>query len=205
MMAGLKSARVKLPSFGANQRIGLFGGSFNPAHEGHVHVALTAVEALALDWLWVLVTPGNPLKKTPDLSLAERMARLRKLMRHPKIVISDIEAKANLRFSLQTIQFLKARAPNVHFVWVMGADNLASFDRWQGWEEIINLIPLAVVDREEGRFAALNSKAAKRLAKARLDAEKAALLPLAPPPAWVFLHGKHVRASSTALRKAGRY
>ncbi len=200
-----RAPSFRLPSFGDHQRIGLFGGSFNPAHEGHRHVALTALKSLQLDWLWVLVTPGNPLKGAPELSLTERMRGLRQLMHHPKIVLSDIEAQANLRFSLQTVKFLQEHAPRVHFVWVMGADNLGSFHRWQGWEEIARLLPLAVIDRKEGQFAALNSKAAQSLAAFRRKAEEAPLLPLLPPPAWVYLFGKHVRTSSTALRNARRY
>jgi nicotinate-nucleotide adenylyltransferase len=196
---------LKLPTFGAKQRIGLFGGSFNPAHEGHRHVALTAIRELQLDWLWVLVTPGNPLKNKPELSMRTRMRELTLLMRHPKIILSDLEDQAGTRFSLQTVKLLKKRAPLAHFIWVMGADNLLNFHRWQGWGEIAMLLPIAVVDREEGKFAGLNAKAALSLSGFRLPAEEAAALPLLLPPAWVFLHGKHVRLSSSALREAGKH
>lgn len=196
---------LKLPAFGAGQRIGLFGGSFNPAHAGHRHVALTAIRELQLDWLWVLVTPGSPLKNTPELSMRERMQRLAPLMRHPKVILSDLEAKAQVRFSLQTVKLLKKRAPLAHFVWVMGADNLKDFHRWQGWEAILELLPVAVIDREEGRFAGQNSKAAQYLSGFRLRSEEAAALPYLPPPAWVFLHGKHIRLSSTGIRTTRRY
>jgi nicotinate-nucleotide adenylyltransferase len=196
---------LKLPTYGAGQRIGLFGGSFNPAHEGHRHVALTALHELKLDWLWVLVTPGNPLKDAPAASARERMRRLGALLDHPKIILSDLEERAGVRFSLDTVRLLKKRAPDVRFVWVMGADNLVNFDRWQGWEEIANLLPLAVIDREEGRFAGLNTKAAQRFTGVRLKEGEAAQLPDCTPPAWVFLHGKHVRLSSTALRNAGKH
>jgi nicotinate-nucleotide adenylyltransferase len=126
-------------------------------------------------------------------------------MNHPKIILSDVEDQARVRFSLDTVRLLKKRAPLAHFVWIMGADNLSHFHRWQGWEEIANLLPIAVIDREEGRFAALNAKAAQGLSGFRLKAENAASLPYLPPPAWVFLHGKHIRLSSSALRKAGKH
>ncbi len=197
-----RQAYAKLPIFGHGQRIGLFGGSFDPAHEGHRHVALTAIECLQLDWLWVLPSPGNPLKEAPVLSSSQRKRRLESLMRHPKIVLTDIEEKIDARFTLQTIRFLRLRAPAARFVWVMGADNLESFHRWQGWKTIAKLLPVAVIDRDEGRFSALNSKAAQCFSGFRVGSEHAARLPFLAPPAWAFLHGPRVMLSSSALRRS---
>jgi nicotinate-nucleotide adenylyltransferase len=192
-----------LPAFGPNQRIGLFGGTFNPAHAGHRHVALTAIKSLQLDWLWVLVTPGNPLKASPRLSTHQRMKQLSLVMQNPKIILTNIEERASLHFTLETIRFLRTRAPSARFVWVMGADNLLNFHLWRGWELIANLLPMAIVERKEGRFAALNSKTAQRFSSSRRPSKAAPLLPFLKPPAWVFLHGKHIFLSSSTLRKTG--
>ncbi|MES2906595.1 MAG: nicotinate-nucleotide adenylyltransferase [Pseudomonadota bacterium] len=195
---------VKLPFYGAGQRIGLFGGSFNPAHAGHEHVALTALRRLQLDWLWVLVTPGNPLKSSPQQSVQKRMTVLRQQLHHPRIVVTDIEQQAGLRYTLDTIRFLKMRAPDANFVWVMGADNLKTFHAWQGWKKITQILPVCIVDREAGKFAAQNSKAAQHFASFRHAPEQAAALPYMDAPAWIFLHGRHIPFSSTALRNAAR-
>lgn len=191
---------LKLPPYGHGQKIGLFGGSFNPVHAGHVHVALTALKSLHLDWLWVLVTPGNPLKPSPGFSYQKRLADVRRILHHPRILVSDFENRARLRFTFDTVRLLRQRAPDAHFVWVMGADNLLSFHAWQNWSEIAQILPIAVIDREQGRFSPLNSKAAQRFSPFRLPAEKAAHLPFCAPPAWVFLHGPHIPLSSTQIR-----
>lgn len=196
------SLPVTLPPFGTGQRIGLFGGSFDPAHEGHRHVALTALRRLDLDWVWVLVTPGNPLKNTKQLaSITERSATLQKLMHHPRIIISTLEQEAGFTYSFETLSFLKNRAPNAKFVWLMGADNLAGFNRWKGWSNIASLMPIAIIDRPGNTFSALHSKMAQRFALDRILENDAKSLADKQPPAWVFLHDRQIALSSTQIRR----
>jgi nicotinate-nucleotide adenylyltransferase len=184
--------------------IGLFGGSFNPPHDGHRLVTLTALRRLGLDRVWWLVTPGNPLKDTRGLPpLAERMAAARHLMRHPRVAISGIEAAIGTRYTLETIRWLTRRCPGVRFVWIMGADNLSGFHRWQGWREIAALVPIAVIDRPGNTVRSHQSRAATVLERWRLDETDGRVLAHLRPPAWIFLHGPRSVLSSTALR-AGR-
>lgn len=192
-----------LPPFSRGLRIGLFGGSFNPPHEGHLLVARTALTRLHLDRIWWLVTPGNPLKETAGLpSQAERMAACRALIGHdPRIVITGIEAAIGTRYTQETIAFLTRRAPGVRFVWLMGADNLASFHRWQKWREIAGMVPMAIIDRPGSTLRAVASPAGRLLARHRLPEREASRLAEAPPPAWVFLHGPRSDQSSTRLRR----
>jgi len=193
---------VSLPAHAAGQRIGLFGGSFNPVHAGHVAVMTTALARLALDRLWVLVTPGNPLKDSARLpDVATRTAALRSLIADPRIIISDIEARAGLRYSCDTIDYLTRRCPHVRFVWVMGADNLAHFHRWQDWERIAATVPLAIIDRPGASYAPLSSRAAQALRACRRRERDADQLALMAPPAWIFLHARRMPQSSTMLRE----
>jgi nicotinate-nucleotide adenylyltransferase len=183
-------------------RIGLFGGSFNPPHAGHVLVTTTALRRLRLDKVWWLVTPGNPLKDNHALPpLAERMAACRNLLRDPRVAVTGIEASIGARYTLDTITWLRRRAPGVHFVWIMGADNLAGFHRWQGWRRIAGLVPIAVVDRPGATLKGVRNRAAAALAPWRLEESDAVLLPGHRPPAWIFLHGPRSVVSSTQLRK----
>lgn len=200
--------RVSLPPHARGLRIGLFGGSFNPPHAGHVLVAQTALKRLGLDAVWWLVTPGNPLKSHAGLPpQAARIAACRALIGpDPRIVISGLEAQIGTAYTEQTVRFLVRRCPGVHFVWLMGADNLASFHRWQKWRAIAAMVPMAVVDRPGATLRAISSPAARVLARARLPEREARGLAMRAAPAWVFLHGKRVALSSTMLRsrqKAG--
>jgi len=178
-------------------RVGLFGGSFNPAHEGHAHVAETALMRLHLDRVIWLVSPQNPLKDASPKPLSERMAGANALARGPSMIVSDAEAQLGVTYSLDTIRLLKARHPGVRFVWVMGADSLAAFHRWKGWTEIFREVPIAVVARP-GAERALTSPAAQRFASARVDP---GALMSAKPPAWSWLSAPLNYASSTALRE----
>jgi nicotinate-nucleotide adenylyltransferase len=191
----------RIPPVMVGQRVGLFGGTFDPPHEAHLGACLLAMKRLALDEVWWLVTPGNPLKDTRGLApLDDRIAAARALARHPRIVVTGLEAGIGVRFTDDTIRHLVTRCPGVHFVWIMGADNLRTFHRWQNWRRIAALVPIAVVDRLGPSLYALGSVAAQALGRFRLAERDAALLPGHRAPAWVFLHGLKSPLSSTALR-----
>mgnify|MGYP000025148197 CR=1 FL=1 len=193
---------IRLPPHTRGLSIGLFGGSFNPPHEGHLLVAHTAIRRRKLDRIWWLVTPGNPLKEKQGLpEQAERMAACRALIgRDPRIIVSGIEAAIGTSYTEQTIRFLRRRCPGVDFVWLMGADNLASFHRWKNWRAIAGQVPIAVIDRPGSTLKAVSSRAARTFAAARCREGEAARLAGMHPPAWIFLHGRRSNASSTALR-----
>jgi nicotinate-nucleotide adenylyltransferase len=197
------SLEVKTPLVFAGQRVGVMGGTFNPSHEGHRIVAETAVKRLRLDQLWWVVTPGNPLKQNGALPpLAERMSAARKLARGPSMKVTGFEADLGTHYTAATLAFLKRRYPDVHFVWVMGADNLASFHRWQHWRSIAAAMPIAVVDRPGWRLKALAGPAAAAFASARIAEGRARQLAILRPPAWTFLTSRLSHLSSTALRTA---
>ena len=201
MIEPVSRTRTRIPPAFAGQAIGLFGGSFDPPHEGHLLVAETALVRLGLDRLWWMVTPGNPLKDTSGLApLAERLAACDALTSHPRIVVTAPEARLSSRFTADTLATLVARRPGVRFVWVMGADNLATFHRWERWRTIADLMPIAVIDRPGATLAFGNAPAAQALARYRVDEADARILPHLDPPAWTFLHGPRSGQSSTALR-----
>lgn len=196
---------LRLPRASLGQRIALFGGSFNPPHKGHRHVALTGLARLAVNEVWWLVTPGNPLKAMDDLApLEERVAATKRLADHPRMVVTAFEATIGTRYTADTIRYLKRRYPTVRFVWLMGADNLGSLHRWQKWQDIMRQVPVAVVDRPGASMTVLSSPAARTYAGARVPESQAAALPHMPPPAWTFLHVPLDPSSSTALRNRGR-
>lgn len=183
-------------------RVGLFGGSFNPAHEGHAHVAETAKRRLRLDKVIWLVSPQNPLKPTHETaSLAERMAAARARANERGMVVSDAETRIGAQYTIDTVRALKGRYPGVHFVWIMGADSLATFHRWRGWTQIMREVPVAVVSRPWISLKSRFSPAARRFAHARVPSSRAPLLPTMRPPAWAFLRGPFNFQSSTALRE----
>ena len=182
-------------------RIGLFGGSFNPPHDGHREIALAALRRLGLHAVWWLVTPGNPLKNGADYApLADRLASTRALAAHPRFVVTDIEAHLGSRYTVDTIRRLTERYRGAKFVWIMGADNLAGFDNWFGWREIANRVPIAVFSRPGSVLRAPLSAAAQTLRPHRMPASAARELPLAEPPSWVYFARTRNPASSTALR-----
>ncbi|MDX2204388.1 MAG: nicotinate-nucleotide adenylyltransferase [Hyphomicrobiaceae bacterium] len=183
------------------QRIGLLGGSFNPAHGAHVLITETAIKRLRLDRVWWLVSPGNPLKSRKEQApLCERLARARSLARDTRVRVTAFEADLPTAFTASTLAFLRRRHPQPHFVWLMGADNLATIHHWRAWRSIFALMPVAVIDRPGWHLRALASPAARALARARLPADEAPTLPLRRPPAWVFLKGPLSDLSSTAIR-----
>jgi nicotinate-nucleotide adenylyltransferase len=182
-------------------RIGLLGGSFNPPHAAHRAISLFAIKRLKLDRVWWLVTPGNPLKDHGGLhDLNERVDAARQMANDPRIDISCLESVIGTRYTADTVNYLRRRASGLRFVWIMGADNLAQFHRWQNWRRIASEVPLAVIDRPPQSFRALAAPAAQALARYRLPENQAARLADQHAPAWVFLTGMKLKLSSTTLR-----
>lgn len=187
------------------QTIGLLGGSFNPPHAAHRMISEVVLKRLGLDKVWWIVSPGNPLKKRIDTApLNERLVLCRDVAKNPHIIVTDFEADLTTPYTASTLAFLKSRNPLVRYVWIMGADNLATFDRWQRWREIFTMVPVVVVDRPGWRMKALASKAARAFASARLPESDAADLARRPAPAWAFLTGPLSHVSSTALRSKAK-
>jgi len=182
-------------------RIGLLGGSFNPPHRAHLAISLFAIKRLKLDRVWWLVTPGNPLKDARTLhDLRERTEAARRMARDPRIEISCLESVIGTRYTVDTIRYLRRRTSGLRFVWIMGADNLAQFHRWQNWRSIASEVPIAVIDRPPQSFRALASPASQALARYRLPESETCLLADHRAPAWVFLTGLKLTLSSTGLR-----
>lgn len=194
-----------LPPTARGMRIGLLGGSFDPPHAGHVHVTLEALKRFGLDRVWWLVSPGNPLKSRGPAALAARLAACRALMRHPRVVVTDVESRLGTRYTAETLAALLPRHPGVRFVWLMGADNLVGFHRWERWREIAARVPIGVLARPGAQPAAGLSPAARTLARHRLRSVNARALADTPPPAWAMPPGPTRALSSTALRAAGRW
>lgn len=195
--------RAGFPHAEKGQVIGLLGGSFDPAHGGHAHITREAIKRLHLDQVWWLVTPGNPLKARQPAPMAQRMARARSVMRHPKVVITDLEARLGTRFTYATLQRLQALYPGVTFVWLMGADNLAQFHRWDRWQDILRTVPVAVLARPGKGLQARLSHAAQVFRQARLKRGEA--LEFRAPPVWAFLNLPMMDTSSSDIRARGEW
>ena len=195
--------RCDFPTAAPGMVIGLLGGSFDPAHDGHVHITLEAMRRFGLTHVWWLVSPGNPLKKRQPAPLATRMDRAREEMQHPRVKITDIEARLGTRYTAETLRRLKAIYPGVQFVWLMGADNLTQFDKWQDWRWIMENVPVGVLARPGDRISARMSRAARVYRHARLPASAASLLGQCEPPCWCFVNVPMVSLSSTMLRNRG--
>ena len=195
--------RFEIPYAAPGACVGLLGGSFDPAHEGHVHITREALKRFGLDRVWWLVSPGNPLKAHGPAPLEARLARARAVMQHPRVEITDIEARLGTRYTAETLAALFALYPRVRFTWLMGADNLADFHRWERWDEIMRSLPVGVIARPGERVAARTSPAARRFRAARLPGTGASLLACAAPPRWCLINVPMVAHSSTAIRAAG--
>lgn len=182
-------------------RIGLLGGSFNPAHGGHRHISIQALQGLGLHEVWWLVSPQNPLKPPAGMaSFATRLAQAKRTARHPRIRVSDLEARLGTRYTADTLAALRRRFPCHHFVWLMGADNLRQIPDWQRWTKIFTELSIAVFDRPSYSFRALAGKAARRYRHFRLRPRQAKRIAAIKPPAWVFLRIPLHPASATAIR-----
>jgi len=185
-------------------RIGLLGGSFNPAHAGHLHLSLVALKRLELDAVWWLVSPQNPLKSSLGMApLAERLESARAAARHPRIMATDMEAAFGTTYTAETLAIMRRRFPRARFVWLMGADNLSQIPRWARWTSIFARTPVAVIARPAYSWNAMHGKAALRYERARVGERSATSLARRAPPAWHYLATRLHPASATEIR-AGR-
>jgi nicotinate-nucleotide adenylyltransferase len=193
-----------IPRFGDRRRmrVGLLGGSFNPAHEGHRHVAALAMRRLRLHQVWLLVSPGNPLKPTAGMApFTDRLAGAGRIADGRRVVASGIEATLRTRYTVDTMRFLMRRFPCVRFVWIMGADILEQLPRWRRWTDIVRHLAFVVLPRPSYTHRALAGQAAHRLRASRRPAREAPLLP-GTAPGWVFLSTRQTIVSATAIRQA---
>ena len=187
----------------ARARIGLLGGSFNPAHGGHREISLAALTWLELDAVWWLVSPGNPLKD-PDAyaPYEERLTRARRVADHHRIVVSDFERRKNLQYTMDTLDAIQTLGPDMGFVWLMGADSLATFHLWRDWKGMFARMPIAIFNRPGSEAAPVEAPAAREFSAFRVETEKAATILTADTPAWTFIAATNNPLSSTALRAA---
>lgn len=197
--------RSSIPYARPGQVVGLFGGSFDPPHRGHVHVTLEAMKAFGLDRVWWLVSPGNPLKSRGPAPLEQRLDAARAVMKHPRVEISGIEVLTETRATADTLAALRSLYPGVRFVWLMGADNLAQFHRWKDWRQIMDSVPVGVLARPGDRISARMSRAARVYADYRIDGQARHLLGRAEAPAWCFVNVPMVDVSSTEIRTRGEW
>lgn len=182
-------------------RIGLLGGSFNPAHEGHLAISLEALKRLRLDRVWWLVSPQNPLKPTDETAdLEKRLAGARAMARHPRVMVTDLERTIGTRYTVDTLGWLRRRC-RARFVWLIGADNMAQLPQWRRWRRLVRMVPIAVFDREPYSYVALAGRMARAYAGERLMERRAPVLAECPPPAWVYLRLRRHQVSSTAIRQ----
>ena len=196
-MAGYKSGR--------GLRIGILGGSFNPAHDGHLHISREALKRLNLDRVWWMVSPQNPLKSSDDMApLAQRMETARLQAKHPRIDVTDIETRLGSTFTADSLLKLSLRYPRHRFVWLMGADNLIQIPHWKDWNKIFMRVPIAIFGRPSYDSKALFGKAAIRYRSSRVSERDVAGLVDCTPPAWAFLAIRRHAASATAIRHSGR-
>jgi len=197
---------LRYPFFPGRERwrglkVGLLGGSFNPAHEAHVEISLAAIKRLGLDYVWWMVSPQNPLKsKTGMASVKRRKKTARKLSSHHRIKITSFERRLGTRYSADSIKMITRMLPETQFVWLMGADNLAQFSKWQNWQDIANMVPVAIFDRPGYSMSSVSAKMAQRFHQNRLSEYQARSLTNTPPPAWVYCHGKKNPLSATEIR-----
>ena len=196
---------TQFPHVRPGQRIGLLGGSFDPAHVGHVHITRQALRRFGLDRVWWLVSPGNPLKDQGPAPMQARLAAARTVMDHPRVTVTDIECALGTRYTAETLAALLQRYPGVKFTWLMGADNLAQFHRWQDWRAIMDAVRVGVIARPGKRTGARVSPAARLYRTARLQGRQSQLLASAPAPAWCFINVPMSDASSTAIRARGAW
>jgi len=195
--------RAGFPKAVPGMTVGLLGGSFDPPHAGHVHITQQALKRFGLDRVWWLVSPGNPLKSDGPAPMERRLTAARGIMQHPRVAVTDFEARAGTRYTAQTLLALSECYRGVCFVWLMGADNLASLHHWDQWRAIMETVPVGILARPGGRGAAQHSKAADTYRFAQLRGRNSLLLPLGPAPLWCFVNVPMVNMSSSVIRARG--
>ena len=195
--------RHELPHARPGEVIGLLGGSFDPAHAGHVHITRAALRRFGLDRVWWLVSPGNPLKARGPAPMADRIARARSILGDPRVIVTDFEARAGTRYTAETLAALQSAYPGVRFVWLMGADNLVQFDKWQDWREIMARVPVGVLARPGQNLPARASRAARIYRTARIKPALSRTLAHSDAPAWCFVNVPLRDISSSAIRARG--
>jgi nicotinate-nucleotide adenylyltransferase len=192
--------RYLLPYATSRQTIGLLGGSFDPAHEGHVHITKEAIKRFKLDSVWWLVTSKNPLKRTDPKPLQERVNLARSLIEHPKVTVTCLEKRLETEYTVDTIARLKGLYPEVSFVWLMGADNLSQFQSWKSWKEIVKQVPLGIIARPGNNRLAEHSVLMANYRANRLPSNMGGLLGRITPPSWCYLSTPLNNASSSQIR-----
>lgn len=197
--------RSTIPMARPGMCIGLLGGSFDPPHKGHVHLTLESMKRFGLDQVWWLVSPGNPLKREGPAPLGRRLRAARALVHHPRVKVTDIETRIGTRYTAETLEALLPRYPGVRFVWLMGADNLASFHHWERWRWIMETVPVGVIARPGDRIAARTSPAAGIYREHRIRGRDAARLAISDAPAWCLVNVPMVAISSTEIRNRGEW
>ena len=191
-------------SVSPNQKIGILGGSFNPAHEGHLSISKIALQRLNLDAVWWIISPRNPLKKYDILyDFEERVSSAEKVIDTNHISISKLEKNAQIKYTIGTVEYLNTRYVGTKFVWIMGADNLKDFHRWREWDKLALTVPIAIIDRPSSSLDVTSSLFANKYRKYRVDEADAQNLADKKRPAWVFLHSKLNDQSSSQLRNSG--
>ena len=201
----MRNMKTSFPYARSGQTIGLLGGSFDPAHAGHAHITLEALKRFGLDRVWWMVSPGNPLKDRGPAPLDQRIAHAQTVIDHPRVEITDIERQLGTRYTAQTLRALQHRYRGVRFVWLMGADNLAQFHRWQDWRWIMENVSVGVLARPGDRTSARMSPAARLYRANRISGRHSHLLTLHAPPAWCFVNVPMMAQSSSAIRAAGQW
>ncbi len=193
------------PYVGRGQTVGLLGGSFDPPHEGHVRITEAAMARLGLDWVWWIVSPGNPLKKEGPAPLVRRIAAARAMLTNPRIKVTDVEARFGTRYTAETLARLRRLRPDVRFVWLIGSDNLAQLHLWRDWRQIMEGVPVAVMARPGKKLSARFAPAARAYRRAQLNESEARGLARRAPPAWVVLNLPLMQHSSSAIRAQGSW
>ncbi|MFT8675657.1 MAG: nicotinate-nucleotide adenylyltransferase [Acetobacter sp.] len=202
------SSATAIPQWGDSRccRIGLLGGSFNPGHVWHRAIAYRALVELQLDQVWLMVSPGNPLKVGQEMApLAQRLHTARQLADGRRVVATDIEARIGTRYTVDTLRILKNRFPRSHFVWLTGADGFAGLSLWKGWRRLVHCVPIAVFPRPGLNARALRGAAGAYMARWRIPARQAGRLASLSPPVWAFLPGVQNSISATQIRRQGGF
>lgn len=183
------------------RRIGLLGGSFNPAHEGHRYISIQALKRLGLHEIWWMVSPQNPLKPRAGMApFEDRVAAARQAAKHPRIRVTEVERRLGTVYTAETLRVLLPRFRSCRFVWLMGADNLRQIWEWKDWQRIFALVPVAIFARPSYSLDVLSGVAAKRFAAYRIRESRARNLVETAPPAWVFFHTRPHQGSATRIR-----